>query len=86
MEIDQASHSWLQLRKALWMRKSADCKEIKEIFVYFPKQVYLWGSILEKRDWTRWWARSAGLGALGYVGRGVWLWWARRAGLGQGRR
>ena len=32
--------------------------------VFFPKQVYLWGSILEKKiDWTRWWARWAWLGA-----------------------
>ena len=41
------------------------------------KQVYLWGSILEKSDWTRWWARWAGLGAdlalLGALGCvGVW--------------
>ena len=49
----------------------------------FPQQVYLWGSILEKKiDWTRWWARWAWLGAdlallgaLGWVGRGVWPCW-----------
>ena len=78
---------------------------------FFPKQVYLWGSILEKKrldtlvgalccvgrgfgragragpGWAQIWlclARSAGLGvlgALGWVGRRVWLWWARWAGL-----
>ena len=48
----------------------------------FPKQVYLWGSILEKIDWTRWWARWAWLGAdlallgaLGWVGMGCWPRW-----------
>ena len=78
---------------------------------FFPKQVYLWGSILEKkrldtlvgalccvgrgfgragragRFGSAWrarlgWARNlAMLGVLGWVGRGVWLWWARWAGL-----
>ena len=78
---------------------------------FFPKQVYLWGSILEKKrldtlvgalccvgrgfgragragpGWAQIWlclARSAGLGvlgALGWVGRRVWLWWGRWAGL-----
>ena len=55
----------------------------------FPKQVYLWGSILEKRDWTRWWARCAALGAdlavlgaLGWAGLGVRFGRAGRAGLG----
>ena len=77
--------------------------------MFFPKQVYLWcsilylrGSILEKkrldtlvgalccvgRGFGS--ARRAGLGswdlavlgALGWVGRGVWLWWAHWAGLG----
>ena len=53
---------------------------------FFPKQVYLWGSILEKRDWTRWWARCAVLGAdlavlgaLGWAGRVVGA-LARKAG------
>ena len=43
------------------------------------------------RDWTRWWARCAVLGAdlavlgaLGRVGRGIWPCWARWAGLGVG--
>ena len=55
--------------------------------IYFPKQVYLWGSLLEKIDWTRCWARWAWLGAdlallgaLGWVGRGVWQCWARWLG------
>ena len=52
----------------------------------FPKQVYLWGSILEKNR------LDALVGALGLVGRGFgcagraawgWAWcWARWAGLG----
>ena len=36
----------------------------------FPKQVYLWGSILEKIDWTRCWARWAWLGPAGRAGLG----------------
>ena len=65
-------------------------------FCVFPKQVYLWGSILEKerldtlvgalccvgRGFGRagraapgWAWDLAVLGALGWVGRGVWLWW-----------
>ena len=70
---------------------------------FFPKQVYPWGSILEKKRldtlvgalccvgrgfgcagraglglaWN-----LAVLGALGWVGRGIWLCWARWAGLG----
>ena len=42
--------------------------------VFFPKQVYLWGSILEKNR------LDALVGALGLVGRGFG--WAGRAGLG----
>ena len=57
-------------------------------FTYFsPNRFYLWGSILEKTDWTRWWARwvwlgadLALLGALGWVGRRVWPCWARWLG------
>ena len=61
--------------------------------MFFPKQVYLWSSILEKRDWTRWWARCAVLGAdLADAGRaglgfalGVVCWaGVGRAGLGMG--
>ena len=54
--------------------------------LFFPKQVYLWGSILEKNR------LDALVGALGLVGRGFgcagraawgWAWcWARWAGLG----
>ena len=59
---------------------------------FFPKQVYLWGSYLRKIETGHagghavlGWARDlALLGALGWVGRGVWLWWARWAGLGVG--
>ena len=57
------------------------------VCLFFPKQVYLWGSLLEKIDWTRCWARWAWLGAdlallgaLGWVGRGVWQCWARWLG------
>ena len=37
---------------------------------FFPKQVYLWGSLLEKNR------LDTLLGALGLVGRGFWLCWA----------
>ena len=69
---------------------------------FFPKQVYLWGSILEKkrldtlvgalccvgrgfgcagRAGLGWAWDLAVLGALGWVGRGVWLWWGLGADL-----
>ena len=62
-------------------------------FVFFPKQVYLWGSILEKKYTGHAGGRAglgcgadlALLGALGWVGCGVWPCWARwhaLAGLG----
>ena len=47
---------------------------------FFPKQVYLWGSILEKNRLDTLvgalGADLALLGALGWVGRGVWQCWA----------
>ena len=70
--------------------------------MFFPKQVYLWGSILEKkrldtlvgalccvgrgfgcagRAGLGWAWDLAVLGALGWVGRGVWLWWGLGADL-----
>ena len=56
----------------------------------FPQTGLLVGFYLRrKRDWTRWWARCAVLGAdllgaLGWVGRGIWPCRARWAGLGVG--
>ena len=69
---------------------------IHSCFTYsFPKQVYLWGSILgKKRYWTRYgraglcwaqiWLCVYGLRARGWVGRGISPCWARWAGLAVG--
>ena len=51
----------------------------------FPQAL---SSILEKRDWTRWWACCAvlgvGFGCAGRAGAGAWAWFGSggRAGLG----
>ena len=62
------------------------------IFFIFPQTGLPVGFYLRKRNWTRWWARCAVLGAdlavlgdlallgaLGWVGRGIWPCWARCA-------
>ena len=50
----------------------------KHFTPFFPKQVYLWGSILEKNR------LDTLVGALGLVGARIWPCWARWAGLGVG--
>ena len=76
------------------LSEATQCLAFHAALGFFPKQVYLWGSILEKK-WldTLVGARGFGsagraglylavLGVLGWVGRGIWLWWARLGALG----